>query len=251
MITAIVNQKGGVAKTTTTHALASALAEQGKKVLMIDLDSQSSLTICTGIKPYELEYSIYDVLCKHKPMNEILYQTKLENLHIAPANLHLANADLELVNRISRENILKKALAPIQGYYDHIFIDCSPSLSLLVTNALTAADQAIIPCSPDYLAYQGLQLLTSTIHQINNNTNPHLKILGTIITMIDRRTLHAQEVIELIQRDYTVLGEIGLSVKVKDAVLNRESIVTYDPAHQIAKDYTAIAERLSKQLTNV
>lgn len=243
MITAIVNQKGGVAKTTTTHALATALALQGKKVLMVDLDAQSSLTICTGIKPFELEYNMYDVICKGKPIAEILFESQ-PNLHIAPANINLANADLELVGKFNRENTLRKALAPICDYYDHIFIDCSPSLSLLVMNALTAADQVIIPCSPDYLAYQGLQLLTNSINQVKAETNPDLFIKGIIITMNDNRTLHAREIKELISKDYPLLGEIGFSVKVKDSVINGLSIVAYDPKHQIAKDYISIAANL-------
>lgn len=245
MITAIVNQKGGVAKTTTTHALATALAIQGKRVLMIDLDAQSSLTICTGLKPYDLQYSMYDVICKGKPLSEILYhQPTQPNLHIAPATLELANADLEIVGKMNRENILRKAIAPIKQYYDHIFIDCSPSLSLLVINALTAADQVIIPCSPDYLAYQGLKMLIGSIQNVKAETNQSLELKGVILTMADKRTNHYKEVRQLIESTFTILGEVGISVKVKDAVLDRVSIVSYSPDHDIAKEYMAIAEKL-------
>lgn len=242
MIISIVNQKGGVAKTTTTHALSSALAERGKKVLMVDFDAQSSLTICAGLKPHELPKNMYDVMCKKVPIKEIIYQAG--NLFIAPSGIQLSVAELELAGRLNRENTLKKALEEVNDVFDYILIDCCPALSLLTVNALAASDRVIVPCSPDYLAYQGLQLLMSSVEDVRAMINPSINFVGIILTMADKRTLHYKEVRDLIMSRYNVLGEIGISVKVKDAVLQGQSIVTFDPNHPISLAYKSIAHSL-------
>lgn len=241
MIISVVNQKGGVAKTTTTHALGTALAMQGKKVLMVDLDSQASLSFSCGLRPHTLKENMYHVMCKKKPIKDIIYSTKLPNLFIAPSGIQLAGAELEIIGKVNRENILKLALNEVSETFDYIFIDCSPSLSTLVLNALSASDRIIIPCSPDYLAFQGLEMLSDTIENVRVQLNPGLKILGVILTMSDKRTLHTKEIREEIIRHYDVLGEVGISVKVKDAIHQGLSIVAAEPEHQISLDYKAIA----------
>lgn len=242
MIISIINQKGGVAKTTSTYNLGTALSQKGKSVLLIDLDPQSSLTISTGVEPQELSKTIYDVLCEGENIKWTILD--MENFHLIPAIIDLSVAEMKLVGEYGRENILKKALNNIKNDYDYILIDCPPSLGLLTINALVTSDKVLIPVSTEYLALRGMDLLIDTISKIKDNLNDKLDILGIIPTMYDSRTLHSREVLESIQQQYPnkVFEPITKSVKVQDAVLSGSNIVNIEPDHKISLAYKKIAE---------
>jgi chromosome partitioning protein len=244
MIISVINQKGGVAKTTSTFNLAAALGQLGKKVLMIDLDPQSSLTISTGIEPEELDTTIYNVLCERRNIEDVIIQ--FEDYDLVPAVIDLSVAEMQLVTEFGRENILKKAISNIKDKYDYIFIDCPPSLGLLTVNALCASDKVLVPVATEYLALRGMNLLFDTIAKIKENLNEKIEVLGIIPTMYDKRTLHAKEVLEKLRTDYVnlVFEPISKSVQVQDAVLNSSTIVNDNPNHKIAKMYKKIAEEI-------
>lgn len=242
MIISIINQKGGVAKTTSVHNIATALSLKSERVLLIDLDPQASLTISLGIEPVTLESTIYNVLCEGtSSTNSII---KLADFDILPSTIDLSVADMMLAGKIAREFLLKKALASIQDNYDHILIDCPPSLGLLTINALTASDSLLIPVTTDYLALRGLELLFTTVKNIREDLNKELNIIGIIPTMYDSRTLHSQEVFEALKANHKdiVFEPISSSVQVKDAVLSKSCIVKDNPTHKISKVYKSIAE---------
>lgn len=176
MIISMVNQKGGVAKTTSTLNMGALFAEQGKKVLMIDLDPQSSLTISLGIEADQFEYSMYNVMCEGLEIDKVILQVK-ENLFIAPSIIDLSVAELQLVNEMARESILKQRISKVKNEYDYILIDCPPSLGLLVVNALNATEKVIIPCTTSYLSYRGLKLLLDTVEKVRNNLNFELEVM--------------------------------------------------------------------------
>ena len=207
-VIAIANQKGGVAKTTTTHNLAVALADAGKKVLMIDLDSQASLTISVGLEPLEIQRTIVDVLKKDgAPISECIQQLR-DNLHIVTSIIDLAPMEMEMLSRASREKILDRALKPIKGNYDFILIDCPPQLSILTINALSCADGVLIPVKTDYLAYRGLTQLQDSIREIQELINPDLQVLGVIATLYDTRITDDQEILGLLKEEYNLLGVV-------------------------------------------
>ncbi len=196
-IIAISNQKGGTAKTTTAITLGHALAEKEKRVLLVDLDPQSSLTISFGFNVLHFKKTIYNVLIENgveTPIKDILIKTTIKNVDLAPANLDLSSAEIELIREFNRESTLKFALKDIKDKYDFIIIDCPPTLGLLTTNALTAADEVIIPIQCDYLAMRGAGLLTQTIKKIQKKLNSNLKISGILVTMHDARTIHSKDV---------------------------------------------------------
>ena len=241
MIISMVNQKGGVAKTTSTLNIGALLAEQGKKVLMIDLDPQSSLTISLGIEEEQFEYSMYDVMCEGIEIDKVILQVK-ENLFIAPAIIDLSVAELQLVNEMARESLLKKRIAKIKDDYDYIVIDCPPSLGLLVVNALNVTDKVIIPCTTSYLSYRGLKLLLNTVEKVKNNLNFELEVMGVIATMYDKRTTHAREVLELLEEKHKVLGKIGTSIQAQDCILEGKALVDYNSKHPIVQAYREVVE---------
>ncbi len=244
MIISIINQKGGVAKTTTTHNLAQAISDSGKKVLIIDLDPQSSLTISVGLEESNINCSIYNVLCEKEDINESIISTG--DFDIIPSTIDLSIAELKLVNEFSRENLLKKAISKLNFKYDYILIDCPPSLSLLTVNALTASHKALIPCACEYLSLRGLELLLNTIGDIKENTNENLEILGIIPTFYDSRTLHSKEVLQELKNKYEnlVFEPISSSTKVRDAIFNDNSIVKEDKKNKISQSYIRIAKEI-------
>ena len=242
MIYSIMNQKGGVAKTTSTFNIGAILAEKGKKVLLVDLDPQHSLTIALGIDD-ELTKSIYNVICEKEDINNVILEVS-ENLYIAPSNLELSIAELQLVSMMARESILKKALDKVKDNYDIILIDCPPSLSLLTVNALVASNEVIVPTATDYLSYKGLELLVDTINNVKENLNEDLKIKGVIATMYDKRTKHANEVLEALNDEFNVLGIVKISVAAKDSVLANEPLISFAKSNDITKEYIKIAEEL-------
>ena len=243
-VIAIANQKGGVAKTTTTHNLGVALAAQGKRVLMIDLDSQASLTISVGLEPLEVEQTIVDVLRKEGlPLMECV-QRLSDRLHIVTSIIDLAPMEMELLSRASREKILDRALRPVREQYDFILIDCPPQLSILTINALSCADGVVIPVKTDYLAYRGLTQLQDSIQEIQELINPGLKVLGVIATLYDNRVADDREILALLRKEYNLLGVIKRLAVAKKGIYDGLAAVEQAPNSELAKEYVAIAEMI-------
>lgn len=244
MIISIINQKGGVSKTTSTFNIAGNLALKGFKVLQIDIDPQGSLTIANGIEPDSIDKSMYDVLIEGANISEIIYEIN-KNLSLSVSNLDLSVGEIALVNSLARETTLRRALKNIKNKFDYILIDCPPNLGLLTINALTASDKVLIPVSTDYLALRGLELLTQTIYKVKESLNEDLEILGIIATMYDSRTRHSGEILEVLKdSEYNLLGVVSESVKVKDSVLASTPMEEFDPKHKVAGEYREITNKL-------
>ena len=240
-VIAIANQKGGVAKTTTTHNLGVALAAQGKRVLLIDLDSQASLTISVGLEPLEVEQTIVDVLRKEGlPLMECVQRLN-DRLHIVTSIIDLAPMEMELLSRASREKILDRALRPVREQYDFMLIDCPPQLSILTINALSCADGVLIPVKTDYLAYRGLTQLQDSIQEIQELINPGLKVLGVIATLYDTRVADDREILSLLRKEYNLLGVVKRLAVAKKGVYDGLAAVEQAPNSELAKEYIAIA----------
>jgi chromosome partitioning protein len=243
---AFANQKGGTGKTTTVINLAGALAELGKRALVVDIDPQASLTIGFGIEPPDLERTIYDVMVEGHPIQTIIRQLR-EHIDIVPTNIYLSVAELKLAGEIRREDRLKNALAKVKNNYDYVLIDCPPSLGLLTINALAAADKVLIPMSCDFYSMVGVRLLLDTIHRIQDQLNPDLKILGILATRFDARTVHAKEVLqdtrEKLGSHFKVFDAvIRESVRFKEAPIEGKTITEYSTNHPSAEDYRNFAK---------
>lgn len=243
-IIAIANQKGGVAKTTTTHNLGVALALKGKKILLIDLDSQASLTISVGLEPLEIERTIVDVLKKDSQSIDICIQKINKNLHIITSIIDLAPLEMEMFSRASREKILDRALQVIQDQYDFILIDCPPQLSILTINGLSCADGVIIPVKTDYLAYRGLTQLQYTIEEVQQLINPKLKIIGVIATLYDIRLTDDREILDLLQKEYHLLSVVKRLAVAKKGIYDGVAAVEQVPDSEFSKAYMMVAELL-------
>lgn len=243
-VIAIANQKGGVAKTTTTHNLGAAMAATGKRVLLIDLDSQASLTISVGLEPLEVDQTIVDVLRKEGlPLMECV-QRLSDRLHIVTSIIDLAPMEMELLSRASREKILDRALRPVREQYDFILIDCPPQLSILTINALSCADGVLIPVKTDYLAYRGLTQLQDSIQEIQELINPGLKALGVIATLYDTRVADDREILALLRKEYNLLGVIKRLAVAKKGIYDGLAAVEQAPNSDLAREYVAIAEMI-------
>lgn len=243
-IIAIANQKGGVAKTTTTHNLGVALAKRGKKVLMADLDSQASLTISTGLEPLDIDSNIVSILTKNgKDVRECIQELQ-PNLYIITSIIDLAQLEMEMLSRASREKILDRALAPIKNDYDYILIDCPPQLSILTINALSCADGVIIPVKTDYLAYRGLSQLYNTIDEIKELINPKLEVLGIVATMYETRVNDDTVILEQLQKNYNVIGVVKKQAATKKGLLDGLSVVEQSPSSEVSEEYISISDMI-------
>ena len=247
-VIAMCNQKGGVGKTTTTINLAAALAEYGRRVLIVDFDPQGAASAGLGINSQDLDFTIYNLLMSSKvSIRDAIEHTKIENLDLVPANIDLSAAEVQLVNEVAREQALTRALRPVIDEYDVIIIDCQPSLGLLTVNALTAAHGVMVPLEAEFFALRGVALLIDTIDMVHDRLNPRLKIDGILVTMVDLRTLHAREVLERLQEafgDKVYDTIIRRTVKFPDASVATEPITTYAPSHKGAQAYRRLAREV-------
>src|SRR5205814_10670713 len=243
-VIAFANQKGGVAKTTTTLNLGVAFAERGLKVLCIDLDPQGNLTMSQGMNPDAIERSMFDVLAHRLPIEEVIEPREID---VAVASIDLAGAELALSSQIGRERTLQKALEPIRSRYDYILIDTPPSLGLLTINAFVAATGVIVPVQCEYLSLRGLVQLENTLSMIRENLNPVVEIEGILPTMFDRRLLHSREAVDILQENF---GDLVLNTRIRKTVRYAEapvkgmSVLKYDPNGEAAEMYRDLAKEV-------
>jgi chromosome partitioning protein len=246
-VISFANQKGGVAKTTTTLNLAVAFAESGHDVLCVDLDPQGNLTMSQGIDPDKVEKSMFDVLVHHIPIAEVIQQREID---IAVASIDLAGAEIAMSTQIGRERSLEKALSAVADDYDFVCIDTPPSLGLLTVNALTASDKVIVPVQCEYLSMRGLLQLQNTLEMIRENLNPRVEIEGILPTMLDSRTVHAKEAVEILEENFGDLvfkSRIRKAIKFAEAPVRGSSVLKYDPKGTAADYYRELAKEV---LTN-
>jgi chromosome partitioning protein len=245
---AIVNQKGGVGKSTTAVNLGACLALLGKRVLVIDIDPQGNATTGLGIDKNTIERDAYAVLLEGADAASAVAGTDVENLWLIPATQNLAGAEVELVAALARETRLKRALAPIAANYDYVFIDCPPSLGLLTVNALVAAEQVIIPIQAEFYALEGLSQLTTIINRIKEALNPQLEILGVLVTMYDGRTRLAVEVVDEVTRffpEHMFKTQIPRNIRLSEAPSFGKPVVLFDVKSRGAQAYLDLAREVT------
>ncbi len=247
-IYALANQKGGVGKTTTAVNLGAYLAQAGRRVLIVDGDPQANATSSLGVDPAPLAASLYDCLIRHVPLAEIIMSTVQSGMDLAPSAPALAGAEVEMVPILAREHLLRKLVEPVLPRYDHVLIDCPPSLGLLTINALTAArDGVIVPIQCEYLALEGLGRLWQTIQLVRENLNPHLFIAGMVLTMFDGRTNLAGQVVAEVRKyfpEQVFQAVVPRSVRLSEAPSYGQSILLYAPQSPGAAAYAALAREL-------
>lgn len=247
-VISMVNQKGGVGKTTSTVSLGAALAGYGRRVLLVDFDPQGALSVALGVNAYELDLTVYNLLTQPDcHIGDVILTTDVENLDLLPSNIDLSAAEVQLVSEVGREHALARVLAPILGEYDIILIDCQPSLGLLTVNALTASQGVIIPMETEYFALRGVALLKDTIDKVISRLNPGLQIIGVLATMYDPRTLHSREVLQTVQQafgDSVFQTVINRTVKFPDAAVAGEPITSFAPTSSGADAYRQLAREV-------
>ena len=249
-IVALANQKGGVGKSTTAINLAAALAFQGQRVLIVDLDPQGNATSGLGVDRSAIIHSVYDVLLKDIPIEDAIEATSVKNLFVVPATIDLAGAEIELVPAISREGRLKAALATIVSDFKVVFIDCPPSLGLLTVNALTAADEVLIPIQCEYYALEGLTQLLSNVDLVRRQLNPELRVEGVVLTMYDARTNLSRDVAQQVRHHFaesTYRTVIPRSVRISEAPSYGEPIEAFDPMTRGAIAYRELGREFRRR----
>ncbi len=243
-IIAFANQKGGVAKTTTTLNLAVAFKEQGLNVLAVDLDPQGNLTMSQGLNPDEIERSMFDVLVHRLPIEQVIQEREVD---VAVSSIDLAGAELALSSMIGRERALEKALVPVRENYNYILIDTPPSLGILTVNALVAADGVIVPVQCEYLSLRGLVQLENTLSMIRENLNPNVQIEGILPTMYDNRTLHSREAVDILKENFGELvfdTRIRKTIRYAEAPVKGSSVLAYDPTGSASEAYRDLAKEV-------
>lgn len=250
MIISIINQKGGVGKTSTCYNLSYLLLEEGYNVLAIDIDIQGNLTNGFNISPLDVEIGTYEVMLREENIYKGLKEAKSKNdksLYVLPTNLNLVMAENEMSGRMGRELILKNILKEVKNDFDFILIDCPPSLNNLSTNAIVSSDYLIIPSQTDYLSYKGLELLLDNVSFIQKNFNEQLKIMGVISTFKEY-TNHSDEIQELLEKNYEVLARIPRAVIVKNAFTNNKPIFEVDPEHKANLEYKKVVSKIINKI---
>ncbi|GGK32360.1 ParA family protein [Nocardia camponoti] len=248
LVIAMCNQKGGVGKTTSTINLGAALAEYGRRVLLVDLDPQGALSAGLGLAHHDLDLTVYDLLIGSKAsVDDVLQNTKVDGMDLLPSNIDLSAAEIQLVNEVGREQSLGRALSSVRDRYDYILVDCQPSLGLLTVNALACSDGVIIPMECEYFSLRGLALLNDTVEKVRDRLNPRLSLYGIVVTMFDARLLHSRQVMS---RVVEVFGElvydtaISRTVRFPDASVAGEPITTWAPKSNGAESYRAMAREV-------
>ena len=245
---AVCNQKGGVGKTTTTINLGAALAEQGRRVLLVDFDPQGALSVGLGIQPHDIESTVYNLLMERDiTAHDVLFKTSVNGMDLLPSNIDLSGAEVQLVHEVGREYVLGGVLKPLVPDYDVIMIDCQPSLGLLTINALACADGVIIPLECEYFAMRGVALLMETIDKVSHRLNTKLTIDGLLATMYDSRTLHTREVLASIVNgfgDKVFHTVINRTVRFPDATVAGEPITSFDSGSMGANSYRELAKEV-------
>lgn len=245
-IIAFANQKGGVAKTTSTYNVGVSLAQKGKKVLMIDLDSQASLTLSAGLEPFDYENTIVNVLQKESlPIKNCITPLQ-KKLDICTSRLELAQLEMDMIGRSMREMILKHALKSVKDEYEFILIDCPPQLSILTINALASCDYVIIPVKTDYLAYRGVELIVGSINEVKEYINPTLSILGVIATMYEKIIKDDNEILVALEEKYKLIGIVKKRAIVKKGIYDGQSVSEQSPTNEIAIAYAEISNYIVK-----
>lgn len=251
LVLAVVNQKGGVGKSTTSVNLSAALGEAGMKVLLVDLDPQGNATSGYGLNKNQRERCVYDALLGDATLESIIEPVEIDNVFAVPATIQLAGAEIELVSAISRENRLKSILGAVLADFDFVIIDCPPSLGLLTINALTAADGLLIPIQCEFYALEGLSKLLDSVRLVKTHLNPQLEVFGVAMTMYDSRTRLAQQVVEEV-KDF--FGEkvfqtlIPRTVRLSEAPSFGQPVLTYDPTGKGAESYRALAKEVMQRV---
>jgi chromosome partitioning protein len=247
-VAAVCNQKGGVGKTTTTINLGAALAEQGRRVLLVDFDPQGALSVGLGVQPHELDATVYNLLMERGvTAHDVIIKTRVEGMDLMPSNIDLSGAEVQLVHEVGREFVLGRVLQPVIADYDIILIDCQPSLGLLTVNALACADGVLVPLECEYFALRGVALLMETIDKVSSRLSPKLAIDGLLATMYDSRTLHTREVLAGVVQGFGDLvfhTVISRTVRFPDSQVAGEPITRFDPACNGASSYRELAKEV-------